>query len=151
MTKWILGVALALLVGAPAYADAQPASENRNNGCMKYTLCDAQPTGSTGVCTSRDTGDEVVAAVGARYTITFYTTQSTSATYVCDVYTNDQGYDAYSGAVAHGVGQQINSASMTESNRTYSTAGEFEYIWGSCGTISSLQVTMTALVCPLAR
>ena len=100
--------------------------------------------------------DEIVAKLGARYTMTFYTTQSTATSYACDVYTNDQGYDAYSGAVGDGVGQKVNTAAtqMTNSIRAYSTAGLFDYIWISCPTNNAAggtSVTVTMLSCPLSR
>ena len=86
MTNRILALALlSAFLAMPASADVAPTATTLANGCIRYTMCDAQPTGSTGDCTSRANGDEIVQQTGSFYSLRFDATQSTATTFTCDI------------------------------------------------------------------
>lgn len=138
---------MVLLLPWVAIADTQPATYPRAYGCKKLVLCDALPAASVGVCTGSN-GDEIVANLtGLAADVTFDSQQSTG-TRVCDIYSNDTGYDA-----SGGVGHKINETSLTAATPKISLGpGSFEYVWISCPSIEAANTaTVTAIACPFAR
>lgn len=147
--RWCGVLCAALLWAGGAWADVGPqlasdAPASGTNGCQKYLMCNAQT--STGDCTRA--GDEIVARLFGRYTVTFYGTQSTATTYSCDIVSNDEGHDEASGS-----GYTVNTSSLTNSAEVLSLEGLFDYVWVNCSSISGggAAVTVTMLACPLAR
>lgn len=128
-----------LLLAVPALGDTDALSKRVYNGpnsnqTMVGTLCSAQA--SAAVCTSG--GDEVVVDLRGFTTASFFSTQSTSTDYTCDVIMNDNGYDANSG-----VGQDRSTTSMTETQESITLDGVLGFVWISCSELANNAVTVT--------
>ena len=127
-----------LLMAGASHAADPPETKNLNNGCSRVTICDAS-TDTTANC------DDVVAPVEARYTLTFYATQSTATALSCTVYSSDNGYHATRKS------EVVGPLSASSSGYAASVSGLFKDIWVECPTITGGNVTITMLACPIAR
>jgi hypothetical protein len=126
---------------SPAFADTTPNNERVLSGpggatTKVGTLCSLQTSQSTG-CTASN-GDEMVADLRGFTAIAFYSTQSASTSYTCDVYSSDVGYDADSG-----VGQDRSTTSLSNTQEMISIDGGLAYVWIECSSIANSSVTVT--------
>jgi hypothetical protein len=153
---------LALLAPSTALAvsgaDVPPAASSGADGCISYAMCVAEST--TGPCDTVHDGTGAVIVLrntartgnfGQGSAITFYAARSTSTTFTCDIYTNDEGYSA---AVAAGDGSVITGARLTQAARVTSISGApLDAIWINCSANSggTVAVTINALVCAAMR
>lgn len=125
----------------PAKADVGPTTIEAEYGCVKVKMCDAET--NTGVC-MRDAGsgdDEIVADLPFNGILTFDSSQSVGA-HSCDMYGNMNGYDANSG-----VGTQINSVALSDSQMSLTYFGMFDNVWVTCSAIGT-NVTVVLNACP---
>jgi hypothetical protein len=129
---------LLLLLALPAFADTEPTKTKINNTCYDYNMCVAETT--TSACTNQH-GDEIVLDVGRYANYTFYSTQTTSTDYSCDIYTAELGFDA---AVAT---DQVNTTSITDEAPVLLLAGLLGKIWLICPTNADNSVVINARVC----
>ena len=140
MKRSLLLALLVLLMAGSAWGDVAPeVVENYGSEGVLYAMCDAQPFGSTGVCT-RD-GDQIVLNAAGFASLTFYSMQATTTTYTCDIYSRDQSHDT---AVA-GNGFKINATSLSESQEVLTLSGPFSRVWVNCTAMNDNQVTIHVL------
>ena len=133
-------MALLLFAAFSVQADTTPTTVTSwNSGLIRmWIMCAAEE--DTGVCIK--SGDEIVQDVGEFSVLTFDSTRTTSSTYSCDVYGNDEGHDA---ATAAGDGEQLNSTSITQADRIINVPGGPRYMWIECTAINGdgvLTITM---------
>lgn len=120
-----------LLFPSVSNSDVAPDANTLSHGRVQYTMCNAQPNGSEGVCTKG--GDEIVADVRTRSVLTFDATMSTSSTYTCDIYTNSVGFDASTSAQR----QQANTTSLTATTQVITLSGVLNRVWVNCSVINA--------------
>lgn len=143
MRKFTLLFVALSFIHAPAWGDTDPTVVDTRSGCKKYLMCDAQTT--TGVCTKLpSSGEERILRTFSFSNLTFYSLQSVGA-HTCNIFSNDQGYDA-----ASGVGKQINVTSLNATDSMLSFQGSFDYVWVECPTIGT-SATVTLLLCTANR
>ena len=149
MTKWILGVALALLVGAPAFAaDLILTPTVGQNGCRTWKVCDAEVTGTT-TCNTGALNN--VLRAGREYTWTAFSQNSSDVgAWTAKIY----GGAPYQG-FASGTGDRalINTSDITPTNPMFSwngIMGDIHVVLG--GTIhGSNGITIEIRGCELTR
>jgi hypothetical protein len=134
---------LSFLISSLAFADTTPNNERILSGpggavTKTGTLCSLQTATSTG-CTASN-GDEMVADLRGFTAVAFYSNQSTSTSYTCDVYSSDNGYDADSG-----VGQDRSTTSLANTQEMISLDGGLAFVWIECSSIANNNVTVTYL------
>ena len=140
MKRSLLLALLVLLMAGSAWGDVAPeVVENYGSEGIMYKLCDAQPTGSTGVCT-KDGNYIVLNAVGFS-SLTFYSMQSTATGYSCDVVSRDQSHDT----VTAGNGFQINLTSIDQDQEILTLSGPFSRVWINCSAINNNAVTINVI------
>lgn len=139
--RWINGFSifvLFVLIARSAFADVTPELLRSRGSCSEYVMCIAIAV--PGECL--DGGDEIVLDMQGNTSITFYSTQSTATTFVCDIISNDEGFDATAGD-----GFKINNDSLAEDKEVLTLSGGFSHIWITCPTVSGAAVRITANVC----
>jgi len=143
--KIILAILVSMLLTGSAWADTRPPKSEDVTGNPIYKMCDVQVNGEEGVCTvgGVQTGDEYVLNASGYKSLTFFSMQSDSATYSCDIYTRDESHDA--GPVA-GNGFKVNVTSLSETQEALTLSGPFNYVWVNCTAIAAGGgVTITVL------
>jgi hypothetical protein len=148
MTKWILGVALALLVGAPAFADTILVPTTSQNGCRTWRVCDAQVQGTT---TCQSAGSNAILRAGREYTWTAFSQASgDTGNWTAKIYSA-----GLSGGFISGTGDRalLNSSDVTPTNPMFSwngIMGDIHVVLG--GTIHlSNGITIDIRGCELTR
>ena len=148
-------IALLLLLGAiPALADKPPLSQRALGDSAKVgKLCSAF-VGTTGGCTTTSgslidytsiggtasTSNIIVADFRGYSSVAFYSNQSASATYTCDVYSSDNGYDADSGD-----GQDRSTTALSNTQTLIVLDGSLAFTWIECSSNDvSVTITFTA-------
>jgi hypothetical protein len=138
-----LALFLSIALAMPALADNPPLSQSVFNGPTGITkvgtLCSAQTATSTG-CTGtvNGTSDQLVADLRGFTSVAFYSNQSASTSYTCDVYSSDNGYDSDSG-----VGQDRSTTSLSETQEMIVLDGALGFVWVECSSIANSSVTVT--------
>lgn len=137
MTRFLLLILL-LLPTLVLAADVKPAKTRVNNRCTSYAMCVAQS--GTGECVSGS--DEIVQHVGFTANYTFYSTRSTSTDYVCNIFTNNEGY---AGGVP--TSDQVNTASITDEVPVYTMRVLLRHFWIACSTNVDNVVNIDVVIC----
>lgn len=144
--RWVHGFSifvLFVLIARSAFADVTPELLRSRGSCSEYVMCVASV--ATGPCTDpTQASDEIVMDMQGNTSITFYSTQSTAATYSCEVWSNDEGHDA---ASPTGDAHRVESTPLTETARVLTLAGGFSFIWIECSALSGPAIRITANVC----
>lgn len=145
--KKFAAILLGLLVATYALADNPSLNEQVLQGgggkiIKTGTLCSGQTSASTG-CTGSVGGrtDELVADLTGFSSVVFYSNQSTSPNYVCDIYSSDTGYDTDSG-----VGIDRSDQSLSNLQEMIVLDGALFKVWAECSTLDttgSTSVTIT--------
>jgi hypothetical protein len=129
------------LLASPAWADNPPLNQQVFSGPAGITkvgtLCSAQTATATG-CTGGPGGDELVADLRGFTSIALFSNQSTSATYTCDAFVSDNGYDGDSG-----VGTDRTTTSLSNTQESVTIDGATGFLWIECTTITGNSVTVT--------
>lgn len=121
------------------YADSQPTLLGGGGAdCKLWQMCNDS---TNGVC-ENGSADEVVFGPKRKTKMAFYSTRSTATAYACDLYTNDQGFDASTGN-----GYKFNNAQITETQEHISYEGVFHSVWVDCAGIVGGNVIITVLAC----
>ncbi len=137
MTR-LLPIILLRLPTLALAADVKPGKTRVNNRCTSYAMCAAQS--GTGECVSGS--DEIVQHVGFMANYTFYSTRSTSTDYICNIFTNDEGY--LGGTPAS---DQVNTASITDEVPVYTMRVLLRHFWIACSTNTGGVINIDVLIC----
>jgi len=137
MTRF-LPLILLLLPSLALAGDVKPAKTRVNNKCISYAMCAAQA--GTGECVKGT--NEIVQRVGFPAYYTFYSTKSDSTDYVCNIFTNNEGY---AGGVP--TSDQVNTASITDEVPVYTMKVLLQHFWIACSTNADNFVNIDVVIC----
>ena len=125
-------MSIVALMATTSSADTAPAATSLAMTSTVYTMCPGQDDADVGVCTVSSGGDEIVLNAAGFKSLTFYSNESTAATYTCDVYSSSIGFDA-----APTGGFKVNVTSLSESQKIITLSGPFLSVWVKCPAINA--------------
>lgn len=136
---------LAIWMALPAIADTGPATEPQGQGCVTYTLCNAQT--ATGTCTVNPaSGDELVAIIFTKSNWSFNADESTATTFSCNIQEAYSGHDSGASNAT-----DLFTTALSQTQYTNKWGGVLTRIWAECATITGGNVTIRATACPASE